>query len=36
VKYTRNGSDGSIISEHENIWILVLRNERWGILARSY
>ncbi|MGL1937350.1 MAG: hypothetical protein OCD01_20160 [Fibrobacterales bacterium] len=36
VKYTRNRTDGSIISEHENIWILTLMNDNWKILIRSY
>ncbi|MGL1887851.1 MAG: hypothetical protein OCD76_15155 [Reichenbachiella sp.] len=36
VKYTRNHINGSIISEHENIWILTLMNDNWKILIRSY
>ncbi|MGL1904373.1 MAG: hypothetical protein OCC49_19720 [Fibrobacterales bacterium] len=36
VKYTRNHIDGSVMSEHENIWILTFMNDNWKILLRSY
>ena len=36
VKYIREKADGTIISEHENIWILIYKNMKWGIVFRSY
>ncbi|PKL66243.1 MAG: hypothetical protein CVV28_11630 [Methanobacteriales archaeon HGW-Methanobacteriales-1] len=36
VKYTREKEDGTIISEHENIWIVIHKNNKWGIFLRSY
>ena len=36
VKYTREREDGSAISEHENIWIVTRKDDRWGIAFRSY
>jgi hypothetical protein len=36
VKYARVKADGTVISEHENLWILVRRDDRWGIVVRSY
>jgi len=34
--YARRKSDGEIISTHENLWILIEKNGRWGIAVRSY
>jgi hypothetical protein len=36
IKYTREREDGTVITEHENIWILIYKNNRWGIVLRSY
>ena len=36
VSYTRNRADGSVISQHDNLWIVTLEAGRWGIKARSY
>jgi len=36
VTYTRNRADGSVISQHENLWIVTQEAGRWGIKARSY
>ena len=36
VKYTRERADGTIISEHDNLWIIVRRDNQWGIVLRSY
>lgn len=36
VDYTRNRSDGSVISAHSNMWIITDENNRWGIKQRSY
>lgn len=36
VSYTRNRADGSVISQHDNLWIVTLEGGRWGIKARSY
>ena len=36
VTYTRERADGTIISEHENLWILIFRDKKWGIVLRSY
>ena len=36
VAYTRNRADGSIISAHENLWIVTEEGDRWGIKVRSY
>ena len=32
VKYIREKADRTIISEHENIWILIYKNKKWGIV----
>jgi hypothetical protein len=36
VHYTRRRADNSIITSHENIWILTRVNNKWGIVLRSY
>jgi hypothetical protein len=36
VVYSRNRADGSVISLHENLWIVTYENTRWGIRQRSY
>lgn len=36
VEYTRDRVDGSIASNHCNLWIVTLENGRWGIKQRSY
>jgi hypothetical protein len=36
VHYSRRREDDSIISSHENIWILTKVNDKWGIALRSY
>ena len=36
IGYTRNRKDGSVISSHENIWIVTREGGRWGIKLRSY
>ncbi len=36
VKYTREKEDGTVISEHENVWIVIYKNNKWGIFLRSY
>ncbi len=35
VDYTRNRADGTVISRHENLWIVTLEHGRWGIKQRS-
>ena len=34
--YARRKADGSVISLHENLWILQKKDDRWGIVVRSY
>lgn len=34
--YTRNRGDGSVASQHSNMWIITYENDRWGIKQRSY
>jgi len=34
--YSRVAVDGSIMSKHDNIWILTYKNNKWGIQVRSY
>jgi len=34
--YTRRKADGTIISAHENLWIALKINQKWGITVRSY
>ena len=36
VDYTRNRADGSVITRHQNLWIVTQEAERWGIKQRSY
>lgn len=36
VDYTRNQGDGSVISRHQNLWIVTQDGGRWGIKQRSY
>jgi hypothetical protein len=36
VDYTRNRADGSVISRHENLWVVTREAGRWGIKQRSY
>ncbi len=36
LEYTRNRSDGSVISAHKNLWVLTRVSGRWGIKIRCY
>lgn len=36
VKYTRETSEGTILSKHDNVWIFTCKDNKWGILLRSY
>ncbi len=36
LEYTRNRSDGSVISIHKNLWVLTKLDGRWGIKIRCY
>lgn len=36
VEYTRNRSDGSVITLHRNLWVVTYDADRWGIKQRSY
>ncbi len=36
VDYTRNRADGSVITRHQNLWIVTQDSGRWGIKQRSY
>ncbi|MFM0670553.1 hypothetical protein [Paraburkholderia sediminicola] len=36
VVYSRNRADGSIITQHRNVWIVTWQDGRWGIKQRSY
>jgi hypothetical protein len=36
LSFTRNRRDGSVILSHENLWIVVRKNGKWGIQLRSY
>lgn len=36
VTYTRSREDGSVITRHENLWIITRQDGRWGIKQRSY
>ncbi len=36
VDYTRNRADGSVISRHQNLWVVTREAGRWGIKQRSY
>jgi hypothetical protein len=35
VQFTRYRSDGSVIGHYPSMWIVTLRDDRWGIQARS-
>lgn len=34
--YTRNMSDGSVISAHQNLWVLTKVDGVWGVKIRCY
>ena len=34
--YYRESLDGTIMSEHDNVWIVTFKNGKWGIQVRSY
>ena len=36
IRYTRRAIDGSVLTEHENIWFVTRIGGRWGIVLRSY
>lgn len=36
VEYTRNRADGSVVTRHQNLWIITHDAGRWGIKQRSY
>lgn len=36
LEYTRNRSDGSVISRHRNLWVLTKLDGTWGIKIRCY
>ncbi len=36
VRYTREMEDGTVISDNENVWIVIFKDDRWGIFLRSY
>lgn len=36
VDYTRNRADSSIITRHQNLWIVTHDRRRWSIKQRSY
>ena len=36
VRYTRRRADGSLLSDHTNLWIVTRRRGRWGLACRSY
>ena len=36
VRYARRRADGSVLTEHENLWIVTRVDGRWGIALRSY
>jgi hypothetical protein len=36
VTYTRNRADESVISRHDNLWIITNQDGKWGIKERSY
>ena len=36
VDYTRRGAEDRILSRHQNLWVVVQRGGRWGIVLRSY
>jgi hypothetical protein len=36
VRYTRRRADGSVITSHENLWIIVKARGKWRVALRSY
>lgn len=34
--YYRENVSGDVISQHDNLWILTYKNDKWGIQVRSY
>lgn len=36
VRYSRQGLDGRVLTQHENIWFVTRVAGRWGIALRSY
>lgn len=36
VTYTRRSPYGEELSRHTNLWIVLRKNDRWGIALRSY
>ena len=36
VTYTRRKADGTVLSEHRNLWVVMRVEEKWGIVWRSY
>lgn len=34
--YYRESKDGKVLSQHDNIWIVTLKDGKWGIQIRSY
>lgn len=36
VDYSRDRTDGTQISRHQNLWIVTLEDGRWGLKQRSY
>lgn len=34
--YYREGVDGKVMSEHDNVWIVTWKDSKWGIQLRSY
>ncbi len=36
VAYSRRKADGTVLTEHRNLWVVVQRLSKWGIVWRSY
>ena len=36
VDYSRRNAQGQTLSRHQNLWVVVQRDGRWGIVLRSY
>lgn len=36
VTYSRRRADCSVLPEHRNLWVVVRRSSKWGIVWRSY
>lgn len=34
--YYRESIEGKVMSEHDNVWIVTFKDEKWGIQVRSY